>query len=190
MLPLALQDAPAHVQEPGPGQDAQRQTQTPYCQVRKGVQMRTPRPLQVPGQVSITARLDALLGDVRQPVFTGQDAVESVGLENTEGKKGNKTTNNQVNSDRFPARPGFAARAGVLGAQETLTLFLISQQADRKRSRQKQRQREDVDFGSHRQAVSKPEGDAKPQEMISYKMKNDICFQRFEIRELRFVYFI
>ncbi len=85
MFPFALDHAPAHVEETRPGQDAQRQAETPDRQVFEGIQVCAPRPLQVPGQVGVTARLDALLGNIRQPLLAGQDAVEGVRLENAEG---------------------------------------------------------------------------------------------------------
>ena len=40
--------------ETGPGQDAQRQAQPPDGKVFEGIQVRSPRPLQVPGQVGLT----------------------------------------------------------------------------------------------------------------------------------------
>ena len=94
MFPLALEDAPTHIQETRPGQNSQRQAQTPDRQVLEGIQVCTARPLQIPGQVGVTMRLHTLLGDILQPLFIRcDDAAESVRLENTEREKSSDAAN-------------------------------------------------------------------------------------------------
>ena len=76
--------------------------------------MRAPRPLQVPWQVGVPASLHALLGDVPQPLFARENAIEGIRLENAENQEGSDAPNDQVNGDQFPVIRGKEALA--LGA--------------------------------------------------------------------------
>src|SRR5512134_2804488 len=100
MTPFPFEDAPAHVKKACPGKDTKWKTQPPECQVCKRVEMGTPRPLQIPGQVGVTFRLDTLFLDIRDPLRVESNPIKGIRLENAEGNNRCNSSRDQANEDQ------------------------------------------------------------------------------------------
>ncbi len=84
--------------------------------------MRAARPLQIPGQVGFAGGLQALFRYARDPVFSEQESVEGVGLEDAEGDDGGEPAGDYVSEIGEQAQGWVATVAGRLARGAMLLL--------------------------------------------------------------------
>ncbi len=102
VTPFAFENAPAHIEEADPCQDAERKSETPNSQVFKRIQMRATHPLKIPWQVCIACCLNVLFLNIGDPLLVWQQTIEGIWLKDTEGDQRSETTRDEAGGDQQP----------------------------------------------------------------------------------------
>ncbi len=156
-VPLG-QQAPAHPQEPGPGQQPQRQPQSPDDHVLQRKPHWPARPLHRRREIHIPAGLCALLGDVLHPLWIGLKAKEprpakGVRLEQAEHHQADHGCQQQVSHQACE--------------RALAPVFVHPRQVDQHSQRQGRSHRGRVQLGGHGHAQCHAEPEAEPYQPAS-----------------------
>ena len=126
--------------------------------------------MQVPGQVGVALRLDALFLDVGDPLRADTQPFEGVGLKDTEGNDGCNPACDQTGEDQCPIVAG-QVDGGPWTEDGIKSLGLRSAVhrpvTEGEGTRQKNRQGIDVDLGRQRHAEGKAKANAEQEERIA-----------------------